>query len=84
MDTSTGIALPCTGIGNLPVWVPTLTNPYVPKPIRGVPVLKWGLLAFLVFSSVTHKIGLFSPKNEALSTPENDDADKEDGQRGGG
>jgi len=40
--------------------------------------------AFLVFSSVTHKISLFSPKIEAIPTPEKDDADKEDEQRGGG
>jgi len=37
-----------------------------------------------VFSSVTHKIGLFSPKIEAIPTPEKDDAGKEDKQRGGG
>jgi len=41
-------------------------------------------IAFLVFSSVTHKIGLFSQKNEAIPTPEKDDADKKDEQRGGG
>jgi len=40
-------------------------------------------IAFLVFSSVTHKIGLFSPKIEAIPAPKKDDADKEDEQRGG-
>jgi hypothetical protein len=41
-------------------------------------------IPYLVFSSVTHKIGLFSPKIEAIPMPEKDDADKEDQQRGGG
>jgi hypothetical protein len=37
----------------------------LPKPIWGVPVPIWGLL-FWCFFSVTHKIGLFSPKIEAI------------------
>ena len=37
-------------------------------PIRGVLVPIWGLL-FWCFFSVTHKIGLFSPKIEAIPTP---------------
>jgi hypothetical protein len=41
-------------------------------------------IAFLVYSSVTHKIGLFSPKIEAIATPEKNDAAKEDEQRRGG
>jgi hypothetical protein len=41
-------------------------------------------IAFLVFSSVTHKIGLSSPKIEAIPIPQKDDANKEDEQRGGG
>jgi hypothetical protein len=45
-----------------------------PKPILGLPDLETDLgsllsnmgIAFLVFYSVTHKIGIFSPKIEAI------------------
>jgi hypothetical protein len=42
-----------------------------------------GIGSFFVFF-VTHKIGFFSQKIEAIPAPEkDDDADKEDEQRGG-
>ena len=58
---------PLLGLPDLEYWlIPTQTN-------SGSPCSNMGI-AFLVFFSVTHKIGLFSPKIEAIPTPEKDDA----------